>query len=71
MGVSLLIDNVLCLSCRRRPFLMVLHQINANEKADTSEEEGKESTDTHRAWHCHQVTFIVRLSVVSLKWKCY
>lgn len=69
--VSLLIDDVLCFRCGRRSFLMVLHQINANEKADTSEEEEKESMDPLRACHCHQTAFDVKLSMTLLKWKCY
>lgn len=61
--MNLLIDDVLGFSCCRRPFLMVLHQINANKKADTSEEEEKESMCTLWALHCHQMTFNVKLSV--------
>ena len=65
--VSLLVDDVLCFSCRRCSFLTVLHQIDADKKADTSEEEGRESMDTLRDWRCHQTTFAVKLSVTLLK----
>lgn len=44
--MNLLVNDVLGFGCCRRPFLMVLHQINANKKANTPEGEEKESMCT-------------------------
>lgn len=46
-GVHLLVDDVLCFGSGGGPSLMVLHQVNADKKANTPEGGEKGKLDTH------------------------